>query len=95
MHKEKPVAAVPYTMIPHNIAAYLQEEQNRGAFESAIRHCRCLTSFLYEWLPDDKLEDAVKARAREKHLSRWILLLCWTSTKNSIRTILPYPTGLK
>ena len=46
---------MPPTMTPDNIAAFLQEEQRRGASENALRRCRRVTSFLYEWLPDDKI----------------------------------------
>ena len=50
MREENPVAAISYAMTPETIAAYLQEEQNRGASENALRRCRRVTSFLYEWL---------------------------------------------
>ncbi|MBR4289260.1 MAG: hypothetical protein IKT52_01300 [Oscillospiraceae bacterium] len=55
MREENPAAAKSYTMTPESIAAYLREEQNRGASENAMRRCRRVTSFLYEWLPDDKI----------------------------------------
>ena len=55
MYREKPVAATPYTMALDNIAAYLQEEQNRGASENAMRRYKRATSSLYEWLPDNKV----------------------------------------
>lgn len=55
MREENPVAATSYTMTLETIAAYLQEERNRGASENVLRHCRRVTSFLYQWLPDDKI----------------------------------------
>lgn len=54
MQTENPAAFATCTMTRESIAAYIQNEQERGASKASIRNFKRVTSSLYEWLPNDK-----------------------------------------
>lgn len=46
--------AADHVVTRENIAQYILFEQEKGASENALRRCRRVTSFFFDWLPEDK-----------------------------------------
>jgi hypothetical protein len=44
-------------MTPELMAAFIESEINKGASENTIRRLKATVKMVYEFLPEDKLED--------------------------------------
>lgn len=57
-----------HTVTPENIAAFLRQEQARGASEETLRRYRRVTASLFDWLPEDKAVSKESLLAWRQHI---------------------------